>query len=349
MSILVTGAAGFIGSHVVLELLQAGHQVLAVDNFSNSLPSVYGRLARLNPTPFVQATLDVRDTEALKALVQRHRAQACIHLAAFKAVGDSEKLPLDYWWNNLQSLLSVIEAMESVGGRRLVFSSSATVYGAPTQVPVPEQAPLKPESVYAATKLAGEYAMAELQLRQPPWDVAILRYFNPIGAHPSGMLGEDPRGVPNNLMPYVAQVAAGQRPEVAIFGHDYPTPDGTCVRDYIHVVDLARGHLAALRRLLAQPGSFTVNLGTGRGTSVLELVQAFERVNGVAVPHRFAPRRPGDCASYYADCRQAQALLGWEAQLDIEDMCRDTWRWQQHLRDHPEPADQRGQAGGAGG
>lgn len=328
MRVLVTGAAGYIGSHTVLALLAAGLDVLAVDNHSNSSPAVYPRLQQLAGRAFVHHTLDVLDEPALAACLAAHPVQACVHFAAHKAVGESMQQPLAYLHNNLGGLLSLLKVLAAQRVHTLVFSSSATVYGEPDAVPVPETAPLRPMSVYGHTKLLGEQVLHQLALAPEGWRTGILRYFNPVGAHPSGAVGEAPQGVPNNLMPLVAQVAAGQRPQLQLYGADYPTPDGTCVRDYIHIQDLAAGHVAALRHLLAGGASFTANLGTGQGTSVRELLDTFARVNGVAVPHTVAPRRPGDVARYYADPSLAHRLLGWRATHTLADMCRDAWRWQ---------------------
>lgn len=328
MRVLVTGAAGYIGSHTVLALLAAGFDVLAVDNHCNSTSAVYPRLQRLAGRSFVHHALDVRDEPALAACLAAHPVVACVHFAALKSVGESMRQPLAYLHNNVGGLLNLLKVLTAEQVHTLVFSSSATVYGEPDQVPVPETAPLNAISLYGTTKLMGEQVLNQLALSPEPWRTGILRYFNPVGAHPSGDMGEAPQGVPNNLMPYVAQVAAGLRPELQVFGSDYPTPDGTCVRDYIHIQDLAAGHVAALRHLLAGGNSFTANLGTGLGTSVRQLIDTFARVNGVAVPHTLAPRRAGDVARYYADPSLAERLLGWRATHTLDDMCRDAWRWQ---------------------
>lgn len=328
MRVLVTGAAGYIGSHTVLALLDAGFDVLAVDNHSNSSPVVYPRLQQLSGRTFVHQTLDVRDEPALATCLVAHPVQACVHFAALKSVAESMQQSLAYLHNNVGGLLSLLNVLAAHQVRTLVFSSSATVYGEPDAVPVAETAPPRPVSVYGTTKLMGEQVLNQLALAAEPWHTGILRYFNPVGAHPSGHIGEAPQGVPNNLMPLLAQVAAGLRPQLQLFGNDYPTPDGTCVRDYIHIQDLAAGHVAALRHLLAGNRSFTANLGTGQGTSVRQLMDTFARVNGVAVPHAVAPRRPGDVARYYADPSLAERLLGWRATHTLDDMCRDAWRWQ---------------------
>jgi UDP-glucose 4-epimerase len=326
--ILLTGAAGYIATHTWLALAEAGFDVLGVDNFANSSPKVLDRLARLlGHAPRFHA-LDVTDTAALRALLAREPVAAAVHFAAFKAVGESTQQPLAYYRNNLMGLIGVCEALRAQGCHRLVFSSSATVYGDPSALPLREDAPTTSTNPYGATKLMGEQILRDLGAADPRWQTACLRYFNPVGAHASGLIGEDPRGTPNNLMPYVAQVAVGRRERLQVFGNDYPTPDGTGVRDYIHVVDLAEGHVAALRRLLDQPGSFTVNLGTGQGYSVLELVQAYEAASGRPIPYDIVPRRPGDVAACYADPGQAAALLGWRAQHGLARMCEDSWRWQ---------------------
>jgi UDP-glucose 4-epimerase len=330
--ILVTGGAGYIGSHTVVELLAAGQQVLIVDNFSNSRPAVIDRIGCIagRGPQWVQA--DIRDRAALRAVFAEHDFSAVIHFAGLKAVGESVAQPLRYYDNNVNGSLVLFECMAEAGVRRLVFSSSATVYGDPHSVPIREDFPLSATNPYGRSKLMIEDMLRDLALSDPSWRIAALRYFNPVGAHASGLIGEDPQGIPNNLMPYIAQVASGQLKELAVFGNDYPTPDGTGVRDYIHVVDLARGHLAALGALdTREPGAWAVNLGTGRGYSVLEAVRAFEAASGCKVAYRIAARRPGDVAQCYADPAQARAMLGWSAERGIDEMCRDTWRWQQWL------------------
>ena len=328
-TILLTGAAGYIGSHTWLALAAAGYDVVGVDDFRNSSPQVLERLQDLlgHAPRFERA--NVCDGAAMAALMQRHGIDATVHFAASKAVGESTVQPLAYYANNLGGLLSVCEAMRARGVMRFVFSSSATVYGQPERLPIAEDAALRATNPYGQTKLMAEQILRDLGAAEPAWQTACLRYFNPVGAHESGRIGEDPRGVPNNLMPYVAQVAVGRRERLQVFGHDYATPDGTGVRDYIHVMDLAEGHVAALRRLFDAPGSFTVNLGTGRGHSVLELVRAYEAASGRRVPYALAPRRPGDAAACYADPQLAAELLGWRAQRDLAAMCADSWRWQQ--------------------
>ncbi len=327
-TVLLTGAAGYIASHTWLALQAAGFDVVGVDDFSNSSPRVLERLAELSGRTPVFERASVCDAAAMASLFARHRIDACVHFAAFKAVGESTAKPLDYYANNLGGLVTTCQAMLRHGVKRFVFSSSATVYGDPESLPITESARLTATNPYGQTKLVGETILRDLGAADPGWQTACLRYFNPVGAHESGRIGEDPRGLPNNLMPYVAQVAVGRQPFLRVFGNDYPTPDGTGVRDYIHVVDLAEGHVAALRRLFDHPGSFTVNLGTGRGYSVLEVVRAYARASGREVPYQVLPRRPGDVAACYADPALARELLGWQARLDLDRMCADSWRWQ---------------------
>ncbi len=327
-TILLTGATGYIASHTWLALQAAGLRVIGLDDFSNSSPEVLNRLERLSGQRPVFERADVGDEKALEALFQRQRIDAVVHFAAFKAVGESTAKPLEYYRNNLGGLIALARTMQRHACRRLVFSSSATVYGQPETLPIREDAPLSATNPYGATKLMGETILRDLERSEPGWSVALLRYFNPVGAHESGLIGEAPQGTPNNLMPYVTQVAVGQRDSLRIFGNDYDTPDGTGVRDYIHVVDLADGHVAALQHLLGTGGSLTVNLGTGRGHSVLEVVKAFERASGRPIAYEFAPRRPGDVAACYADPTLARERLGWAAQRDLDTMCADSWRWQ---------------------
>lgn len=330
MHILVTGGLGYIGSHTCVELLQAGHQVTIFDNLSNSRRDVLERIARVAGRPARLVEGDVRDRQALQQVFRDVPVAAVIHFAGLKAVGESVAQPLRYYEWNVTGSISLFEAMAEAGVRRLVFSSSATVYGNPGGVCFDESLPLVPINPYGRTKAMVEQVLADLQAADPAWQVACLRYFNPVGAHVSGLLGEAPLGVPNNLMPFVAQVAAGIRPQVEVFGSDYPTPDGTGIRDYIHVTDLARGHLAALDHLATDGArGLTVNLGAGRGYSVLEMIDAFSRAIGRPIPHRLGPRRPGDLPEYFADPTLAQRLLGWRAERDLDAMCRDTWRWQQ--------------------
>ena len=327
-TILVTGGAGYIGSHTVVELLNAGHQVIIVDNLCNSSIAVFERIHQLAKPNFRFVQADVRDGAALDHLFAEQPIEGVIHFAGLKAVGESVAQPLRYFDNNVGSTLALLQAMDRAGVRRIVFSSSATVYGDPQQVPITEDSRLQVTNPYGRTKLMCEDILRDLQVSDPRWQVAILRYFNPVGAHISGLIGEHPNGIPNNLMPFITQVAVGQREFLSIFGRDYPTPDGTGVRDYIHVVDLAQGHLAALHYLQTQQTSITVNLGTGQGVSVQELADTFARVTGVPVPYRFVDRRPGDVAACYADTTRAREALGWQAQLGVERMCQDAWRWQ---------------------
>ena len=327
-TILLTGATGYIASHTWLALHEAGFDVVGVDNFSNSSPAVLDRLRELSAKPVVFEQADVCDAAAMGALLGRHRVDGAIHFAALKAVGESTERPLDYYANNLGGLLVTCRALQQRGIRRFVFSSSATVYGSPERLPLTEDAPLSATNPYGQTKLIGEQILRDLEASDPAWQTACLRYFNPVGAHASGRIGEDPRGTPNNLMPYVAQVAVGRREALQVFGNDYPTPDGTGVRDYIHVVDLAEGHVAALRRLFDHPGSLTVNLGTGRGSSVLDLVRAYAVASAREIPYRIVDRRPGDVAACWADPTLAAQLLGWRTRHDLARMCEDSWRWQ---------------------
>jgi UDP-glucose 4-epimerase len=327
-TILLTGATGYIGSHTWLALLQAGFEVVGIDDFSNSSPEVLKRLAQLSGQEPVLVRASVTDEAALDRLFTTHTIDAVVHFAAYKAVGESTAKPLEYYANNLGGLVTTCAVMRRHGCKRFVFSSSATVYGDPQSLPITETAPLQATNPYGRTKLFCEQILADLGAADDQWQTGCLRYFNPVGAHPSGQIGEDPRGTPNNLMPYVAQVAVGRRPSLQIFGGDYPTPDGTGVRDYIHVEDLAAGHVAALNRLLGAPGSFTVNLGTGQGHSVLEVVQAYERASGRTIPCEIVARRAGDIAACYADPAVAHDLLGWRARHGLDRMCADSWRWQ---------------------
>ena len=327
-TVLLTGAAGYIGSHTWLALLEAGFEVVGVDDFSNSSPRVLERLAELAGRAPTFERADVTDRAAMAAVFTRHQPDAVVHFAAFKAVGESVSQPLAYYRNNLDALLTVVEAARAHGAGRFVFSSSATVYGTPERLPLTEDAPLSATNPYGQTKLIGEQILRDLAAADPAWRHVSLRYFNPVGAHESGRIGEDPRGTPNNLMPYVAQVAVGRRPHLNVFGRDYPTPDGTGVRDYIHVDDLAEGHVAALRYLLGGGVTLTVNLGTGQGYSVLDVVNAYATASEREVPVVFAPRRPGDVAACYADPSRARQALGWQARHGLARMCADSWRWQ---------------------
>ena len=324
---LVTGGTGYIGSHAAVELLSVGHDVFIVDNLSNSKPSVLERIARIAGRRPGFAQIDVRDRAGLRRLFAERRFDAVIHFAGLKAVGESVARPLAYYDNNVSGSVALFDCMGEAGVKTIVFSSSATVYGDPASVPIREDFPLAAVNPYGRCKLMIEEILRDVQKADPAWRVALLRYFNPVGAHASGMIGEDPDGVPDNLMPYIAQVAVGRLPELPVYGGDYPTPDGTGVRDFVHVVDLARGHLAALDAL-RQPGVLTVNLGTGRGYSVLEMVRAFAVASGKPVPYRIVARRPGDIARCYADPALARRLLGWQTQFGLDAMCADTWRWQ---------------------
>jgi UDP-glucose 4-epimerase len=329
MKILVTGGAGYIGSHTCVELIQAGHEVAIFDNLSNSHAEVIARIGRIaGCTPdFLKG--DVRDLDSLREAFARHRFDAVIHFAGLKAVGESVENPMEYYDNNVQGALVLCRAMKETRVGMLVFSSSATVYGSAASVPIGEDAPLGPTNPYGHSKLMVERILNDLSASDPAaWRIALLRYFNPVGAHPSGLIGEDPQGIPNNLMPNIAQVAAGVREKLRVFGTDYPTRDGTGVRDFIHVVDLARGHLAALQTMERERRGMTVNLGTGRGVSVLEAISAFERATGRPIPYERVARRAGDVAESYADPSLAEKALRWRTTYTLDDMCRDTWRWQ---------------------
>ncbi len=329
MRVLVSGGAGYIGSHTVLSLIEAGHEVLVVDDFSNSKPSVVGRLEELSGTHIPVHGFDLTDTEKTDQLFGSEQIDAVIHFAGLKAVGESVEKPLEYYANNIGATFSLVNAMRRHGVRRLVFSSSATVYGDHAPVPYREDyEPLSAASPYGRSKVMIEHVLSDVAAAED-LRVALLRYFNPVGAHPSGTIGEDPQGVPNNLMPFIAQVAVGRREKLSVFGNDYPTADGTCERDYIHVEDLAAGHVAALEHLDAMDApARAFNLGSGRGTSVLELLHAFERAVGRELPHEFVGRRAGDLPAYWADPTRAAEELGWRTERSIDDMCADVWRWQ---------------------
>lgn len=328
MNILVTGGAGYIGSHTCLELLESGHRVVVVDNLSNAKKESLRRVRALTGKDLAFHRVDLLDTAALGRVFAEHEIEAVIHFAALKAVGESVSSPLKYYRNNVTGTVNLCETMARCGVKNMVFSSSATVYGQPQSVPIDESFPLSATNPYGHTKLMMEQILRDMQQSEPDWNVVILRYFNPVGAHESGRIGEDPNGVPDNLMPYISQVAVGKLERLLVFGGDYPTPDGTGIRDYIHVVDLARGHLNALEKLARCPGLFICNLGTGTGYSVLEAVAAFEKASGRAVPYKIVDRRPGDIAVCYANTDLAQRELGWEAARGIEEMCADAWRWQ---------------------
>ncbi|MXR37639.1 UDP-glucose 4-epimerase GalE [Craterilacuibacter sinensis] len=325
--ILVTGGAGYIGSHTCVQLLQAGQQLVVLDNLSNSKPEALRRVEKITGKQVLFVEGDILDREKLD-LVFRYPIKAVIHFAGLKAVGESVAQPLAYYNNNVCGTLKLLQAMQHHGVKNLVFSSSATVYGDPASTPIREDFPLSATNPYGRSKLMVEDMLRDLVKAEPEWNIAILRYFNPVGAHASGLIGEDPNGIPNNLMPFVSQVAIGQREQLSVFGNDYPTPDGTGVRDYIHVEDLARGHLAALAALQTRGGLLTVNLGTGQGYSVLDMVKAFEIASGRNVPYQIVPRRAGDIAECWADPSTARELLGWQAEKTLQDMCNDSWRWQ---------------------
>jgi UDP-glucose 4-epimerase len=327
--ILVTGGAGYIGSHACVVLMQAGHDVLILDNLCNSRAGVLERLTTIcgRRPEFVEG--DVRDAEVLDGLFDTHRISAVMHFAGLKAVGESVEKPLEYYDNNVHGTLQLLAAMRRAQVNTFVFSSSATVYGDPAELPIREDFPRSATNPYGRSKLIVEDVLADLQAVEPDWRIARLRYFNPVGAHESGLIGEDPSGIPSNLMPFIAQVAAGKRASLNVWGNDYPTPDGTGVRDYIHVADLAEGHVAALNYLERVGGMLTVNLGTGCGYSVLEMIKAFERASGHAVPYNVAARRPGDIASCWADPGLAAQLIGWKARRGVDQMCADAWKWQQ--------------------
>jgi len=328
--ILVTGGTGYIGSHTVIELMTAGYEVFIIDNYCNSKPSVLDRIESIVGHRPVFQKIDVRDRKDMRNLFGNYHFDAVMHFAGLKAVGESVSTPLRYYDNNVLGSVTLLEAMADANVRQLVFSSSATVYGDPHTVPIRENFPLSATNPYGRSKLMIEDILRDLEKSDPDWHIALLRYFNPVGAHASGLIGEDPNGIPNNLMPYLTQVVAGKLKELSIFGNDYATPDGTGVRDYIHVVDLALGHVAALNVLASRPGIVTLNLGTGRGCSVLELVNSFAKVSGHAVPFKIVQRRPGDIAQCYADPALALDVLGWKATRNIEQMCADAWHWQEN-------------------
>ena len=328
MAVLVTGGAGYIGSHTCVELLNEGFDIVVADNLCNSSEESLRRVKKITGKDFPFYLCDLRDEAVLRRVFQENPLDAVIHFAGLKAVGESVELPLKYYENNLVSTFRLLSAMEEGGVKRLVFSSSATVYGDPHKVPITEDFPLSATNPYGATKLMIEGILKDVFRADPAYSISILRYFNPVGAHNSGLIGEDPRGIPNNLAPYITQVAVGKRERVRVFGNGYPTKDGTGVRDYIHVMDLARGHLAALRALEKGCGLLIHNLGTGKGYSVLEMIEAFRTVTGREIPYEITKPRAGDVAACYADPSKAERELGWKAQLSLEDMCRDAWRWQ---------------------
>lgn len=331
MRVAVTGGAGYIGSHTVVELLEAGHEVLILDSFVNAAPDVPDRITSISGLRPQVERVDITDGPALTAALRGFAPDAVLHFAGLKAVGEAVSMPLEYYRVNVTGSLVLIQAMEDTGCTRLVFSSSATVYGDPDQVPIPENHPLRPTNPYGHSKRMIEQVIEDWGVSNATVAAVNLRYFNPVGAHASAQIGEAPTGTPNNLMPYVAQVAAGIRPQLSVFGNDYDTPDGTGVRDYIHVVDLAKAHLAALTLTAGQTGVEAINVGTGRGYSVLEMIEAFEKASGKPVPYQITDRRPGDIAASLADPARAAVHLGWRAGLDLEDMCKDAWAWQSYL------------------
>jgi UDP-glucose 4-epimerase len=333
MTILVTGGAGYIGSHTCVELLESGYQIVVVDNLCNSSEESLRRVQHITKKELTFHQVDLLDKTSVKEIFHNYEIKAVIHFAGLKAVGESVEIPLRYYHNNITGTLILCDVMVEFGVADVVFSSSATVYGDPHKVPISEDFPVKPTNPYGWTKLMIEQILIDLQTAKPDMNVGILRYFNPVGAHPTGLIGEDPSGIPNNLMPFISQVAVGRLKELSIYGDDYDTVDGTGVRDYIHVVDLARGHLAALNKLQTKPGVCIYNLGTGRGISVFELVEAFQNASNKDIPYLITERRAGDIAESYADPRKANAELGWKAELGIEEMCADTWRWQSNNPD----------------
>lgn len=329
MKILVTGGAGYIGSHTCVELLNEGHEVVILDNLYNSSRKAVDRIEEITGRKAAFYETDIRDRKGLSALFGQEKVEAVIHFAGLKAVGESVKKPLEYYENNIGGTLTLCDEMRNHGVKNIIFSSSATVYGDPAQIPITESCPKGIcTNPYGWTKSMLEQILTDIQTSDPEWNVVLLRYFNPIGAHESGLIGENPKGIPNNLVPYVAQVAVGKLPQIGIFGNDYDTPDGTGVRDYIHVVDLARGHVKALAKLTAGSGVNVYNLGTGNGYSVLQIIRAFEKACGHSLPYEIRPRRPGDIAVCYAKCDKAKRELGWKAEFGIKKMCEDVWRWQ---------------------
>lgn len=331
MAVLVTGGTGYIGSHTAIELINAGYDIVILDNLSNSKIEALNRIKKITGKDQIKFyQIDLLDANGLKKVFSENQITDVIHFAGLKAVGESVSIPLKYYSNNITGTINLLQAMQNAGVKNIVFSSSATVYGVPESVPIKEDAPLSATNPYGSTKLFVEYILKDAHIANPSLNVAILRYFNPIGAHESGLIGEDPNGIPNNLVPYITQVAVGRLQKLKIFGNDYPTHDGTGVRDYIHVVDLALGHIAALKKLATNPGVVIYNLGTGKGYSVLDIVNAFSQVVGKPIPYEFTPRRPGDIAASFADPSLAKAELGWEAKLDLMKMCQDSWNWQKN-------------------
>lgn len=332
MAVLLTGGAGYIGSHIAVELINDGYDVVIADDLSNSKPDVIDRLFKITGAKIPFYKIDVANKEALTKVFNENDITSVIHLAGFKAVGESVQIPLKYYRNNLDTTLTLLEVMEEKGVKNFVFSSSATVYGKPERVPIDENMPRSCTNPYGRTKLMIEDILTDAHTADKNLSVVLLRYFNPIGAHESGLIGEEPNGIPNNLIPYITQVAIGKLEQLSVFGDDYETKDGTGVRDYIHVVDLAKGHVAAIKYIENNPGLEAINLGTGTGYSVLDIVHAFEKVNDIKIPYKIAPRRSGDIAECYANPEKAAKLLGWKAEKNLEDMCRDSWRWQKNLK-----------------
>ena len=330
MAVLVTGGAGYIGSHTVVELLNNNYEVVIVDNYSNSKPEVLNRIKQITGKDVTFYEADLLDKPALEAIFERETIDSVIHFAGYKAVGESVAMPINYYHNNITGTLMLLEVMKANNVKKIVFSSSATVYGMNNVSPLTEDMPTSATNPYGYTKVMIEQILQDVHVSDNQWDMALLRYFNPIGAHESGLIGEDPSGIPNNLMPYITQVAVGKRPQLSVFGNDYDTPDGTGVRDYIHVVDLAKGHLKALESFEKLPGVGIYNLGTGVGYSVLDLVHNFEKANDLSIPYTIVDRRPGDIGTCYADASRASELLNWQTEKDLEDMCRDSWNWQKN-------------------
>ena len=330
MAVLVTGGAGYIGSHTVVELLNEGHEVVIVDNYSNSKPEVLNRIKQITGKEFTFYEADLLDKAALEEIFSKESIDSVIHFAGFKAVGESVAMPIEYYHNNITGTLILLDVMRANNVKKIVFSSSATVYGMNNVSPLTEDMATSATNPYGYTKVMIEQILQDVYVSDNEWDIALLRYFNPIGAHESALIGEDPSGIPNNLMPYITQVAIGKRPQLSVFGDDYDTPDGTGVRDYIHVVDLAKGHLKALESFYSLPGVGIYNLGTGVGYSVLDLVNNFQKANDVEIPYVIADRRPGDIGTCYADASRAEKILNWKTEKNLEDMCRDSWNWQKN-------------------
>lgn len=328
MAVLVTGGAGYIGSHTCVQLLEAGYDIVVIDNLSNSKMEAVRRVKELTGKDFAFIKGDIRDSALLDEIFRKYDIESIVHFAGLKAVGESVSVPLRYYHNNVTGSIMLFESMQRNGVKNIVFSSSATVYGMAEKMPLREDSPLGAVNPYGRTKLMIEDILRDIYVSDNSWNIILLRYFNPVGAHPSGRIGEDPNGIPNNLMPFIAQVAVGKLKELSVFGNDYPTPDGTCIRDYIHVIDLADGHVKALEKLREDPGVVVYNLGTGKGSSVMEMIAAFAEATGIKIPYRITGRRPGDAPVSYADPSKAEKELGWKAKRDIIDMCRDLWTWQ---------------------